>query len=135
MEKVELFGKLLDETFKDKNLNNYDNKHKEKVEEEVANYLTKERSNEASFKISELEQAINKLNISLAPGPDNIHNLYLINSSDDFRKLILDLLNLSARTNALPNAWKITRISMIPKKKANSTSPKDYRPVSVTSCL
>ncbi|RNA16303.1 hypothetical protein BpHYR1_052455 [Brachionus plicatilis] len=44
MEKDELFDKLLEDNFKDKNLNNYDNKHKEKVEEEVANYLTKERS-------------------------------------------------------------------------------------------
>jgi hypothetical protein len=61
--------------------------------------------------------------------------LYLVNASDEFKKLILDLLNLSSRTKSLPDAWKIARISMIPKKKANSPNPKDYRPVSVTSCL
>ena len=32
-------------------------------------------------------------------------------------------------------AWKIAKITMIPKKDQNKTLPGNYRPISVTSCL
>ena len=35
----------------------------------------------------------------------------------------------------MPSDWKSSVISMIPKKKANSPDPKDYRPISLTSNL
>jgi hypothetical protein len=84
---------------------------------------------------SDLDLAIKKLNKDSASGPDEINNLFLINSSDEFKSILLDLFNVSVEKKSLPEAWKIARISMIPKKKANSPNPKDYRPVSVTSCL
>jgi len=47
--------------------------------------------------------------------------------------LILLLINLTVEQNIIPQGWKESQITMIPKKKANSDNPKDYRPISLTS--
>jgi hypothetical protein len=39
------------------------------------------------------------------------------------------------KQNIIPEAWKLAQVTMIPKKVAKSNNPKDYRPISVTSCL
>jgi hypothetical protein len=49
--------------------------------------------------------------------------------------IILNLINLSISKNKLPANWKCSVISMIPKKESNSSNPKDYRPISLTSSL
>jgi hypothetical protein len=54
---------------------------------------------------------------------------------DSFKKQILHLVNETIRQNEIPSEWKTTIVKMIPKKKAGSTNPKDYRPISITSCL
>ena len=59
----------------------------------------------------------------------------LINSSNEFKKLILKLLNFTLKTGELPLSWKESKITVIPKKSTSSSNPKDYRPISLTSCL
>ena len=49
--------------------------------------------------------------------------------------IVMNLINLTIKKNNLPRNWKCSVISMIPKKEANSSNPKDYRPISLTSCL
>lgn len=51
-----------------------------------------------------------------------------------FLEKILDLFNLCIEKSSVPDSWKISRITMIPKKKISS-DPTKYRPISVTSCL
>ena len=46
----------------------------------------------------------------------------------------MDLVNLSI-VEGLPDAWKSASITMIPKKENKSSSPADYRPISLTSCV
>ena len=45
------------------------------------------------------------------------------------------LFNKCIKLNKIPEAWKIAKISMIPKKDDDKTNPNNYRPISVTSCL
>ncbi len=47
---------------------------------------------------------------------------------------LLDLINLSI-VEGLPDAWKSASITMIPKKENKSSSPANYRPISLTSCV
>ena len=87
------------------------------------------------FDLKDLNLVIKNLNSKSACGADQIHNLMLKNSSQEFRKLILQLINQSIKQSKIPQNWKNSLISMIPKKQHNSSNPKDYRPISLTSCL
>ena len=59
----------------------------------------------------------------------------LINSSQEFRQIILNLVNETVKKSSLPQRWKNSLITMIPKKQNSSNNIKDYRPISLTSCL
>jgi hypothetical protein len=45
------------------------------------------------------------------------------------------MTNISVEKSSIPKSWKESLITLIPKKKANSDNPKDYRPISLTSNL
>ncbi len=47
----------------------------------------------------------------------------------------MKLINLTVKESISPSTWKESVIKMIPKKQTNSSNPKDYRPISLTSCL
>ena len=83
----------------------------------------------------ELENELKKLNKNATQGHDNIHNLMLINSSEEFKKIILQLFNVSLASSTIPTLWKLASVTMIPKKIEKSKNPKDYRPICITSCL
>jgi hypothetical protein len=59
----------------------------------------------------------------------------LIKTTQEFRKIILLLINETVKQAIIPESWKSSIINMIPKKQQNSSNPKDYRPISLTSCL
>ena len=90
-----------------------------------------------TFKLKELNIVIKKILKKSVSGADNIHNLLIKNSTQGFRKMILHLINLTIEQSNLPHKWKNSIKSMIPKKQQNknSSNPKDYRPISLTSCL
>jgi hypothetical protein len=85
--------------------------------------------------ISTLNGVIKKLKLHSATGNDNIHNLMIKNSSNNFKNIRVQLINLTAELEKLPQCWKESVITMIPKKKVNSDNPKDYRQISLTSNL
>jgi hypothetical protein len=70
-----------------------------------------------------------------AVGQDGIHNLFLVNTNNRFRIILLQLINNAVLNNTIPKNWKEAIITIIPKKDTKSSNPKDYRPISVTSCL
>lgn len=83
--------------------------------------------------MKDLNAIINKLKNHSAPGHDEIHNLMIKYSTVEFKKIILELINLTVNNSTLPHQWKCSIVKMIPKKKSNSSDPKDYRPFSLTS--
>ena len=82
-----------------------------------------------------MNKIIKNFKIHSSPGQDNIHNSLIKNTSTKIRVIILALINLTIKKNQLPSNWKNSIVTMIPKKCANSSDPKDYRPISLTSCL
>lgn len=81
------------------------------------------------------DKEIKTLKKSSSVGIDKIHNLQLINAKQEFKQIILNLIDKTVEQNYIPQAWKIATITLIPKKTGKSKNPKDYRPISVTSCL
>ena len=59
----------------------------------------------------------------------------LKNTTQEFRKLMLILINETVKQSKIPQNWKNSIVSMIPKKQHSSSNPNDYRPISLTSCL
>ncbi len=51
-----------------------------------------------------------------ATGFDKIHNLMIKNSTCEFKKLLLNLINQTIKYSLLPQDWKDSTITMIPKK-------------------
>jgi hypothetical protein len=136
-EKANSFAEILKKTFSDQNDEKFNEHHKEKIEQTIKNHdFNKHSYNKKNcFSLKELNKIIKKLKNHSSPGQDNIHNLMIKNTSTKFRLIILSLINLTIKKNQLPNNWKSSIITMIPKKGANSSDPKDYRPISLTSCL
>jgi exonuclease III len=135
--KANLFAETLKNTFSDHNDEKFNKEHKIKIDNLVNNHdFSKHKFNNRNcFKIKDLNNIIKKLKNHAAPGKDSIHNQMLKNTSQKFRMIILNLINLTIKQNNLPSNWKFSQITMIPKKEANSTNPKDYRPISLTSSL
>ena len=136
LEKAELFGTKLANTFCDANDQKFDQSHKTKIEIDTAKANLKNfQTDNNYFTIHDLNKAIKTLNNNSSPGPDKITNLQSKNLSADFKLLILKLFNKTVSQKQLPDIWKESIITMIPKKNNFSNNPKDYRPISVTSCL
>ena len=79
--------------------------------------------NKDLFDLNDLDVVIKKLNIKSACGEDKIHNLMLKNTTQDFRKIILNLINASVTQSKIPQKWKNSLISMIPKKNNPINGP------------
>jgi hypothetical protein len=79
--------------------NKFDKAFKIKVEKIVSEFKIKENHNRASdiFDVKELNLVIKNLNKKSSCGEDKIHNLILQNSTQEFRKIILKLLNESIK--------------------------------------
>lgn len=131
-EKAEIFAHILGKTF---NMNTncvpteeIDNSLKEK---ENPNFgpLTGEL-----FNLEDLKQSIKTLKAG-SPGDDGIHNLMIKNCSDNFLSVLLKLFNICISQGKIPDQWKVSKISMIPKKQGYSNNPSEYRPISLLSCL
>jgi hypothetical protein len=135
-EKGDLFASKLELIFSDSNSSNFDNYHKCSIEYFVDNFNSNSHKNPANyFSMEDLNQALNNLKIKSSPGPDKITNIQLKNLSEEFKKIVLKLFNLTIEKSLVPDSWKLSTVTMIPKKVKNSSNPKDYRPISLTSCL
>ena len=134
-EKANLFANILKSTFADNNYQSFDSLFKHKIETEFKNKRDFSIYNNPKqvFNVDDLNDAIKKLKPHSAPGRDLIHKLMIKNSNFYFKKLILHLINLTVEQNIMPQGWKESPITMIPKKKANSDNPEDNRPISLTS--
>ena len=81
------------------------------------------------------EQVIKKLenlNISKAPGPDQIHPTILKHCRNSLTPALTLLFNTTLKVGRIPLDWKIAHVTPIHKKGSKST-PSNYRPVSLTS--
>jgi hypothetical protein len=130
-ERANLFGELLRETFVDNpNDNSFDFEFYHSVES--ANNF--DNFEVVPFSIFDLDRAISLLKTKSAPGLDGTNNAMLKNLPFGAKCLLLNLINMSLRTK-IPDEWKRSVITMIPKKDGMSNDPCQYRPISLTSCI
>ena len=89
----------------------------------------------SEFTSAELDKAISLLKLRKSPGPDRIHNEMIKNTSQKGKKALLILYNKTWVSGDVPKAWKTATITPILKKGKTADQPKNYRPISQTSCL
>ena len=75
-----------------------------------------------------------KIKTNKSPGPDAIHPRVLHEIAPSITKPLSILFQNSIRLKKLPTEWKHANISAI-FKKGSRTTPKNYRPVSLTSVI
>ena len=136
-QKANLFSNILQTTFSLATDQQFNDKFKQDVENSINNFdfSTHNEHNKETFELKELNMVIKNLNKKSACGEDKLSNLMIQNTTQEFRKIILYLINETVKQSKLPQNWKSSLISMIPKKQNNSSNPKYYRPISLTSCL
>ncbi|KAM7296074.1 hypothetical protein ISCGN_021271 [Ixodes scapularis] len=87
------------------------------------------------FSLGELNWAIHKSKTRSAPGPDNVTPATLRNLPDETRLQLLDWINAIWVSGELPQAWKHSIVVPIPKGNKVRNTIKNFRPISLTSCV
>ena len=83
----------------------------------------------------ELRQALRKIKLKKAPGPDKIHGEMLKRLGAAGKEALLQLINSSWKRSQVPRAWKTAHIIPIPKQGKDHKLASSYRPISLTSCV
>ena len=87
------------------------------------------------FTSQELDRAIAKLASRKAPGPDGITNEMIRHLGPRAKQVLLKFINKTWEQGHLPSQWRTAIITPILKKGKDPSSPRSYRPISLTSCL
>ena len=84
------------------------------------------------------EETIKKLlcclDVSKAPGIDEISDRFLKDGAEVLAKPICDFINLSIKRSTFPDKCKIAKLTPL-FKKGFKTGPKNYRPISLLSLV
>lgn len=137
-EKAEIFRRLLSDRFAGANDMRFNSQHKVQIEESVRAYVRDTDEARREFEpvsMNELLENVKRLKTRSAPGKDGVCNVMLKNLPPDFLELIRKLCNLTLKEGKIPNAWKESQITMIPKGSKVASDPNNYRPISLLSCL
>lgn len=87
------------------------------------------------FSRDEIYRCIKKLKNDKAYGDDLIINEYIKSTVDKFIELYEKLFNLIFETGIIPDSWLIGYIKPIYKNNGNTMDPKNFRPITILSCL
>lgn len=96
-----------------------------------------ELNNEINQLISENEvtNAIKQLHNNKSSGEDNIKNEHIKFTADKMIPIYTKLFNIIFDTAIIPESWSVGVIKPIFKNKGDPTSPENYRPITILSCL
>ena len=83
----------------------------------------------------EIFDCIEKLKNDRASGEDGIINEYIKSTAHQFINIYEKLFNLIFDCGIIPENWVIGKIKPIYKNKGDSSEPKNYRPITILSCL
>ena len=79
--------------------------------------------------------ALSKLKSNKSTGPDNLPNSLLKSIADLIAAPICSIINSSIRYGTVPNQWKLSRVTPLPKIHPPVHIESDIRPISITSPL
>ena len=97
----------------------------EPINEHINAYISKE----------EILKCIQKLKNEKACGEDEIINEYIKSTSNQFINIYEKLFNIIFDKGFVPHIWLIGTIKPIYKNKGDIYEPKNYRPITIVSCL
>ena len=86
-----------------------------------------------SFKITTevVGKYLKELNASKSQGPDNLHPKLSLETLEEIKNPLTEIFNKSLQEGTVPNDWKLANIIPL-HKKGSKSSPKKYRPISLT---
>ena len=87
------------------------------------------------FTSDEICKCIRKLNNGKASGIDNVLNEYIKSTSENFLSVYEKLFNLILDTGIFPQEMSIGSSHPIYKNKGNRDNVKNYRPITILSCM
>lgn len=87
-----------------------------------------------TFSRSELQDALHQAH-DTAVGPDEIHYQMLKHLPENSLSMLLDIFNDIWQNGYFPSSWSEATVIPIPKPDKDHTSPNNYRPIALTSCL
>jgi len=89
------------------------------------------------FTENDVKSTLSSVNPRKSCGPDDIHNLALLNLglSEVFVFKCTKLFNACLSLFYFPTNWKIAKILPIPKLSSHCSDPGKFRPISLLSCL
>ena len=83
----------------------------------------------------EVRKAIQNVKKNKSPGDDLILNEYISSSLDTMTDVYVHIFNLVFDSGILPEAWLIGNVIPIFKNKGSKNDPKNYRPITLLSCI
>ncbi|UYV60632.1 hypothetical protein LAZ67_1001722 [Cordylochernes scorpioides] len=87
------------------------------------------------FTEREVKRTAFKFGNRKSPGPDGIDNTIVKALVRRYGSLLTRLYNRCLELGRFPRAWKAARIALLEKSGKTGATAKDYRPVSLLSCL
>lgn len=118
--------------FKDLNKNKFEDNFI--IENDINSDTINEELN-GSISPDEIIKAVKKAENNKSPGDDLIINEYIASSLGTMIDVYVYLFNLIFETGILPEVWLIGNIIPIFKNKGCTLDPKNYRPITLLSCL
>ena len=70
-----------------------------------------------------------------APGDDQVSYKILKQLPDNIADNLCQLIQKSLKRGKIPTCWKKAKVCMLPKPGKNHNNSKNYRPLSLTSCI
>lgn len=119
--------------FKDLNKNKFDGQNDFDIQNDV-NDVQNDMLN-CNITIEEIKKAIQASKNNKSPGEDNVINEYISSSFEKMSDIYVLLFNLIFETGIVPEAWLAGIIIPIFKNKGDQLDPKNYRPITLLSCL
>ena len=86
------------------------------------------------FRIDDIKNRLQQLNVFKSPGPDGIHPKILAETANELAYPLKLIFDCSFNTKQLPLEWKYANITPL-YKKGSRTEVINYRPVSLTSIV
>ena len=100
----------------------------------IADYILNSRIENIALSPNEVTSVLKSLPLGKAAGPDGINNRILKELADCIAEPLCNLFNQSLSTGHVPDTWKRSHITPIPKQ-GDSSLVSNYRPISLLSTV
>lgn len=122
--------------FSNENLDRVDNIIKQNSELFQPNFLNNINPNNGpEINAEDFVKALNKSHPRSTPGDDRVTYLQIKHLPANAVTVIIFFFNLLLQVGYFPSPWKLARTIVLPKPGKNLFDPKNYRPISLLSCL